>query len=72
MGDLWRQGTGVRADPVLAWMACRLAESVGVPSATAARQRIERSLPLADRERATVAAQNWRVGQALPAAIAQP
>lgn len=72
MGDLWRQGSGLRADPALAWMAYRLAESVGVPSATAARQRIERSLPPADRERAAAAAQSWRVGQALPAALAQP
>jgi TPR repeat protein len=71
MGDLWRQGSGVRADPVLAWAAYRLAESVGVPSATAARQRIEGSLQLVDRERGAAVAQSWRVGQSLPDALAQ-
>jgi hypothetical protein len=71
MGDLWRQGSGVGADPVLAWAAYRLAESVGVPSATAARQRIEGSLQLVDRERGAAVAQSWRVGQSLPDALAQ-
>jgi TPR repeat protein len=71
MGDLWRKGNGVRADPVLAWMAYRLAESVGLPSGTAARQGMERALQAGDRERGIAAIQNWRVGEALPDALAQ-
>jgi len=65
MGDLWRQGKFVPADPVLALMAYRLAEGVGVPSATEARQNLERALQPSDWERALVAAQAWRVGQKL-------
>jgi hypothetical protein len=71
MGDLWRKGSGVRADPVLALMAYRLAESVGVPSATPARLGTERVLAAGDRERGIAAAQRWRVGQPLPAALVQ-
>jgi TPR repeat protein len=71
MGDLWRKGSGVHADPVLAWMAYRLAESVGVPSATAARQAMERALQAGDRERGLAAVQAWRVGQNVPDALAQ-
>ena len=69
MGDLWRTGRGVPADPVLAWMAYRLAESVGVPSATAARQGMEGVLSADDRERAMAATERWRVGQPLPDAL---
>ena len=71
MGDLWRKGSGVRADPVLALVSYRLAESVGVPSGTAARQSMERVLGAGDRERGLAAAQAWRVGEPLPDALAK-